>query len=481
MKVLISGFLSVALSLTVGQAKQPNVVIIMADDLGYTDLGCYGAKDIRTPNIDKLAQEGAKFTNAYVTASMCGPSRAGFITGRFQSSFGYYENVSEVLDPAQGLPAGMRTVAGLMQGRGYVTGGVGKWHMGTADHQHPNALGYSDWFGFLGGGLTYYPLDHPNYKGRYETLPRPWGVRDMQHTMPVIHNREPVDWKRYITHELTDAGVAFIEKNVENPFFLFMSYNAPHLELEAPVESIAKYPEASMTKLPKVTARARAIYAAMVDEMDQGIGQLMSGLEKEGLTGNTIVWFLSDHGGLLKTSDNRPLRGGKGSFFEGGLRVPMIVRWPEKVKPDTVLHDPVSSLDIGATSLAMAGGDPVSSGLHGLDLTRYLTGEATDPPHNALYWRTAPPGQESGIVREGDFKLLIQRGKKSLFNLEDDISEASNISNQHPKLMKRLYAQWKEWDKMSQAPLWTNPNKGKYQYADYDWLKGSPHYRETAE
>ena len=368
MKVLISGFLSVALSLTVGQAKQPNVVIIMADDLGYTDLGCYGAKALRTPNIDKLAQEGAKFTNAYVTASMCGPSRAGFITGRFQSSFGYYENVSEVLDPAQGLPAGMRTVAGLMQGRGYVTGGVGKWHMGTADHQHPNALGYSDWFGFLGGGLTYYPLDHPNYKGRYETLPRPWGVRDMQHTMPVIHNREPVDWKRYITHELTDAGVAFIEKNVENPFFLFMSYNAPHLELEAPVESIAKYPEASMTKLPKVTARARAIYAAMVDEMDQGIGQLMSGLEKEGLTGNTIVWFLSDHGGLLKTSDSRPLRGGKGSFFEGGLRVPMIVRWPEKVKPDTVLHAPVTSLDIGATSLAMAGGDPVSSELHGLDL-----------------------------------------------------------------------------------------------------------------
>ncbi len=461
--------------------RPPNVVIIMADDLGYADLGCYGCKDIRTPNIDKLAKDGLRFTNAYVTGSMCGPSRAGFITGRFQSSFGYYKNVSEVLDPKQGLPIGEETVAGFIQDQGYVTGGVGKWHMGTADHQHPNALGYSDWFGFLGGGLTYYPLDHPNYKGRYETLPRPWGVRDMQHSMPVIHNREPVDWNRYITHELSDAGVNFIEKNRDLPFFLFMSYNAPHLELEAPDETIAKYPESSMTNVPGVTARTRSIYAAMVDEMDQGIGQLLETLEANGLTENTVVWFLSDHGGMKRTSDNRPLRGAKGSFYEGGLRVPMVVRWPGKVKPGTVSGDLVSALDIGATSLAMAGGDPADAGLHGVDLIDYLTGQSSDPPNKALYWRTATLGQDSGIVREGDYRLFIQRGKKSLYNLKEDIAETNDIAANHPKLVKRLYAQWKEWDKMSQPPLWTKPNLGKYQSADYDWLKGSPHYREAGE
>lgn len=462
-------------------ARAPNILIVMADDLGYTDLGCYGCKDIRTPHIDSLARHGVRFTNAYATGSMCGPSRAGFITGRFQSSFGYYVNAANPLDPRQGLPAGTTTVASLMQQQGYVTGGVGKWHMGTADHQHPNELGYSDWFGFLGGGLTYYPLDHPSYNGRYETLKRPWGVRDLHHTLPVLHNQKPVQWKQYLTRELTDAGVAFIEKNRDQPFFLFMSYNAPHLELEAPDETIATYPETAMTKVPGVTARSRSIYAAMVDEMDQGVGRILESLEEQGIAENTVVWFLSDHGGMKRTSDNRPLRGAKGSHFEGGLRVPLIVCWPGKVKPGTVLHEPVTSLDIGATSLAMAGGDVADAGLHGVDISSYMNGQTSDAPHESLYWRTAPPHQESGIVREGDFKLLIVRGKMSLFNLNEDISETKNMTGSHPRLVKQLHAQWKEWDQSSQRPLWGRAGKSEYQYADYEWLKGSPHYRAKPE
>ena len=462
-------------------AQSPNVMVIMADDLGYADLGSYGCRDIRTPNIDKLAKQGARFTSAYVTGSMCGPSRAGFITGRFQSSFGYYNNPKQPLDPAQGLPVGTKTVASFMQKQGYVTGGVGKWHMGTADHQHPNMLGYSDWFGFLGGGLTYFPLNHPSYKDRYKNLKRPWGVRDLHHTLPVLHNGKPVDWKQYLTRELTAAGVAFIEKNHDQPFFLFMSYNAPHLELEAPEESIAKYPEASMAKVPGVTTKSRSVYAAMVDELDQGVGELLETLEKQCLSEKTVVWFLSDNGGMRRTSDNRPLRGSKGSDYEGGLRVPMIVSWPGKVKPGTVLHHPVTSLDIGATSLAMAGGNFSEVGLHGVDITSYMSGQSNEAPHIALYWRTAPLSKESGIMREGDFKLLIRDGEIQLFNLKKDISEAKNIASKRPELVLRMRGQWKEWDKSSRPQIWKAPPIDAYQYADYEWLKGNPNYGEKLD
>lgn len=468
---------------SLGPNDRPNVVIIMADDLGYTDLGCFGCKDIRTPNIDSLAADGLRFTNAYATGSMCGPSRAGFITGRFQSSFGYYVNPASPLDPRQGLPAGTMTVAKLMQQQDYVTGGVGKWHMGTADHQHPGVMGYADWHGFLGGGLTYYPLDHPNYKGRYKTLRRPWGVRDLHHTLPILHNQTPVQWEQYVTRELTDAGVDFIEKNHDQPFFLFMSYNAPHLELEAPEETIAKYPIASMTKVPGVSPKARSIYAAMVDELDQGVGRLLESLEIAGVADNTVVWFLSDHGGMKRTSDNRPLRGAKGSDYEGGLRVPLIVRWPAKVTPGTIRHDPLTSLDIGATAVAMAGGKINKAELHGVDLTSYLTGKNIAAPHKAIYWRTAAPtphgtsGKDSGIVREGDFKLLIESGINSLFNLAEDISESNDIASSHPKLVQRLRTQWKQWDRSSKPPLWNPTRKPLVQYADYEWLKGSPGYQ----
>jgi len=456
---------------------RPNIIVIMADDLGYTDLGCYGCKDIRTPNIDSLAKDGARFTNAYVTGSMCGPSRAGFITGRFQSSFGYYSNANHVLDPKQGLPVGTTTVAGYLQEQGYTTGGVGKWHMGTAEHQHPNELGYSDWYGFLGGGLTYYPLDHPSYEGRYQTLPRPWGVRDMHHTLPILDNKTPVEWDQYVTHELTDAGVRFIEKNHDRPFYLFMSYNAPHLELEAPAETIAKYPAEAMTTIPGVLPQSRSVYAAMVDEMDRGIGQLLDTLGSHGLTDNTVVLFLSDHGGMKRTSDNRPLRGAKGTNYEGGFRVPLIVRWPSHVKPGAVLDAPVTSLDIGATSLAIAGGDLAAADLHGKDITDYLTAKSTEPPHKTIYWRTRPLPQKAGIVRQGDFRLLINEGKLELYNLKEDIGETTNIANKHRKLVSQMMAGWNEWDKMSKPPLWKSSRRNEYQYADYEWLKGSPHYK----
>ena len=463
-------------------ADRPNVIVIMADDLGYADVGFQGCKDISTPNIDQLAKEGARFSQGYVTGCMCGPSRAGFITGRIQSTFGYYRNAAQPLDPKQGLPADTKTVAHFIQEQGYVTGGVGKWHMGTADHQHPDAMGYSDWYGFLGGGLMYYPLDHPSYNGKYLKKTKPWGGRDMHHTLPMLHNGKQAEWEQYLTRELTDAGIKFIEKNHEQPFFLFVSYNAPHEYLEAPAETIAKYPPESMTEVPGVPAKSRSIYAAMVDEMDRGIGRLMETLDKLDLSQNTVVWFLSDHGGLKRTSDNRPLRGSKGNAYAGGLRVPFVVRWPKEIKPDSVLNHPVTSLDIGATALALAGGDVQQAGLHGSDITTYMTGQSTDAPHDVLYWHTGSgPKDISGVLREGDYKLLAQRGRIQLFNIKEDPSESTDLADAQQKRAERMLAQWKAWNEKSQPPLWDG-NRGKqtkndYQYADYEWLKGTPHYK----
>ncbi|MGD7654733.1 MAG: sulfatase [Verrucomicrobiales bacterium] len=482
----VLGFLAIAFLLA-GTSPQawsddeggkPNIIVIMADDLGYKDLGVHGCKDIPTPHLDKLASEGVRFTSAYVTWPMCGPSRAGFLTGRYQSTFGYYENVSAPFDPKQGLPK-IATIASLLKQQGYVTGGVGKWHMGTTDDQHPNAMGFDDWFGFLGGGRMYFPLDHPSYKGRFTPIKRPLNMKYLQHTLPVIHNREPVDWDQYLTRELTDAGVRFLEQNRERPFFLFMSYNAPHLDLEAPEETIAKFPPEQMTKIPGVTPKSRSIYGAMVDEMDAGVGRLLARVDELGLAGNTVIWFLSDNGGMKKTSDNRPLRGAKGAAYEGGIRVPMFVKWPGKTPAGKVLEAPVSSLDITATTIAMAGGDPEAAGLHGKDIRAYLTGQSDEPPHDALFWHTARNMNPEGVIREGDFKLIIGKKKLELYNLREDLGETNNLAKTHPEKVRAMKARWMEWDKGRKPPLWTGD--ANIQYAGYDWLIGSPHYKARSE
>lgn len=464
-------------------AQKPNVIVIMADDLGYADVGYNGCKDIPTPNIDRLAKNGAILTSGYVSGPMCGPSRAGFITGRMQSSFGWYGNPGTPLDEKQGLPNNVSTVAQYMQEQGYVTGGVGKWHMGTAPHQHPNNMGYDDWYGFLSGGHLYYPMDHPSYNGKYLNTPKPWTMRDMHHTLPIIHNNQPVEWNQYLTHELTDQGVDFIKKNRNNPFFLFMSYNAPHEYLEAPEETIAKFPEEKMTKIPGVKPKNRSVYAAMTFEFDKGVGKLIATLEELNLTENTIVWFLSDNGGMKRTSDNRPLKGAKWSSYEGGLRVPLVVSWPGKIKSGSVLNAPVTTLDIGATSVALAGGDISNKELDGKNITAYITGETKEEPHEELFWRIGRNYKEnSGVLRVGDYKLIVNNKKVELYNLKEDLSETKDLSESHPKMVEQMLTRWKKLNMDSKPPLWQPLSKkeelsDEYQYKDYEWLKGSPHYR----
>ncbi len=465
----------------------PNVVVIMADDLGYADVGYNGCKDIPTPNIDKLAESGAICSSAYVTGPMCGPSRAGFITGRMQSTFGWYGNPGAPLDPKQGLPSSVNTVAAYMQEQGYITGGVGKWHMGTAPHQHPNKMGYDYWYGFLSGGHLYYPEDHPSYNGKYTEMKKPYGMRDMHHTLPIIENYEPVEWDKYLTHELTDQGIAFIEKNKDKPFFLFMSYNAPHEYLEAPEETIVMFPEDKMTSILGVKPKNRSVYAAMTYEFDKGVGKLMETLDRMELSENTIVWFLSDNGGMKRTSDNRPLRGAKWSSYGGGMRVPCAVSWAGHIKPGTVLEAPVTTLDIGATSVALAGGNVSKTDLDGADISAYLTGQTKVAPHKELFWRIGRNFKEnSGVLRVGDYKLIVQKNKTQLYNLKEDLSETTDLSQSQPDRVQEMLQRWQALNQSSQPPLWEKlpkeeGDKDEYQYKDYEWLKGSQHFKSSVK
>ena len=286
-----------------------------------------------------------------------------------------------------------------------------------------------------------------------------------------------MEWEQYLTRELTDAGIRFLEGNREKPFFLFMSYNAPHEELEAPAETIAKFPMAKMTKVPGVKPRSRSIYGAMVYELDQGVGQLLGKVDELGLADNTVVWFLSDNGGLKRTSDNRPLRGAKGTAYEGGLRVPMIVKWPGKTPVGVVLNEMVTSLDIGATAIAMAGGDPVKTGLHGKDIRPYMTQQSSEAPHDVLFWHTGRSANRQGVMRDGDFKLITAKGKAVLYNLKDDLGETTDLAASQPERVQSMLERWDEWNKGNAPDLWKTPKKNAYQYADYEWLKGSQHYK----
>jgi arylsulfatase A-like enzyme len=424
------------------EAKPPNMIVIMCDDLGYADVGFNGGKDIPTPNIDRIARDGVKCTSGYVSYSVCSPSRAGFITGRYGQRFGYERNAQyKTDDPNMGLPKEERTFGDVLKPVGYTSGVVGKWHLGAHPSNHPLNRGFDFFYGHLGGGHQYFP-EALNIKDSYVAKNEP----ESYHTW-IMRNHEPVPPRKYLTEEFSEAAVEFVEASKGQPFFLFLSYNAPH----SPLQATEKY----LSRFSDMPEGKRKTYASMVSAVDDGVGLLLDKLDELNLTEDTIIVFLSDNGGpeTKNASDNGVLRGGKGDAWEGGYRVPFAVQWKGTLPAGTVYNESVSALDMLATMTELAGAsiDP-DRPLDGVNLIPYLSGEKSGAPHEAIYLRKYDSGKYA--VRSGDFKLLIpfKDGTPLLYNLDADISEEINIADQHPETLQRLESMRVQWDSKLVAP-----------------------------
>jgi arylsulfatase A-like enzyme len=421
----------------------PKVLVIVADDLGYGDLGFQGAKDIPTPHLDALARSGVRCTSGYVTHPFCSPTRAGLLTGRYQQRFGHENNPTWLPEDATvGLPLSETTLAQALKGAGYATGAVGKWHLGAHPQFHPCARGFDEYFGLRGGGHHYF--EHNLF------LTDPARAERVEYQIPLHRNREPVAENEYLTDALGREASAFVTRHKGEPWFLYLTFNAPHTPLQAPPKYLDRAAGIADTK--------RRTYAAMIMAMDDAIGRVLAAVRESGAERDTLVFFISDNGGPegVNGSDNGPLRGSKGSVFEGGMRVPYLVRWPARLKPG-VYDRPVSSLDVFATCVALAGAKPRTAGpLDGVNLIPYLTGERSEPPHDRLFWRTG--GGEQFAAREGRWKLIGGRGKASeLYDLEADLAESHDLAATHPEVREALLKDYERWNSGLVDPKWENP------------------------
>ena len=420
------------------QAEKPNIIVFMADDMGYADAGFTGSRDILTPNLDKIAASGVVFTQGYANHSFCGPTRAALLTGRYQHRFGFETNPAyDPANPVMGIDPNEVLFPERLRRAGYVTGCVGKWHLGAAEPFHPNNRGFDYFYGFLGGGHDYFSID----------LTKPVKEAYLQ---ALVRNSRPADFQGYLTTALSRDAVSFVEANKDNPFFLYVAYNAPHTPLQAPEEDIALYAHIEDEK--------RRVYAAMVDVMDRGIGEVVTALEQHGLRENTLIFFLSDNGGPLPQKDkpwnsngssNKPFRGGKGNMYEGGVHVPFIASWPAKIEAGQTFEYPVISLDVSRTAVEVAAADATAqTTMEGVDLIPYLTRQAEGPPHDALFWRQGNRFNWAVLAADGMKHVLERQGNSSpqLFYLPDDVAEAKDILTEQPDRAAELQAMWKEWN-----------------------------------
>jgi arylsulfatase A-like enzyme len=418
--------------------RKPNVIVILSDDHGYGDIGVQGCKDVPTPHIDSLAHDGIRFTDGYVSAPMCSPSRAGFMTGRYQTRFGHETNPPQELDRGiWGLPLNQETIADAMRAQGYATGAIGKWHLGDADGWHPNRRGFDEYFGFLGGMHTYL---------------RPGiGWNRLQ------RNGVYMDRTEYVTDAFGREAASFIERHRDEPFFLYVAFNAVHAPLEPP----ERYRDA----FPDITDPKRRRYAGVLAALDDNVGRILDKLRETGLEEDTLVVFLGDNGGATpgNTSRNDPFTGYKDQIFEGGIRVPFLARWTGTLPAGALERRPVISLDLVPTAVTLAGGTP-GPNVEGVDLMPYLTGAKRGPIHEALYWRH----DKDSAIRMGEWKLAAREGHgMRLYNLARDPGERTDLAAQQPDRVREMSTAWDVWNKQNIPPLW--PNKRQEPWEDRFW------------
>jgi arylsulfatase A-like enzyme len=412
-----------------GTSGKPNIIIILADDLGYGDVGFNGCADIPTPNIDSLASNGVLCTDGYVTHPFCSPSRAALLTGRYQQRFGHEHQpdiANNAGDPLLGVPTSELFLPQILKPAGYVSGLIGKWHLGGAPSVQPTARGFDEFFGFLPAQSTYY-------------------------NATVLRNTTPVVETSYLTDAFTREGVSFINRHATQPFFLLMAYNAPHAPYQQP-------PQVYRDRVASITNPTRQVYAAMVCAIDDGVGQLVQTLQSQNLLNNTLIFFLSDNGPEVGGGGrSAPLRGFKFNVLEGGIRVPFAIQWTGQSPAGLVYTQPISALDIVATATAAAGVPlPSDRPYDGLNVVPFLTGSQASP-QRTLFWRvfglgsTGPPGSQGTIwaVRSGPLKLVTEKATvgqpPALYNLPNDLSESSNLASSQPtdvNALNTLYGQW---------------------------------------
>jgi len=436
--VLCLGLSSVLLASTPSLAgpRKPNVVFVLVDDLGYADVGAYGGTDIATPNIDRLAREGVKFTDFYANAPVCTPTRCAFITGRWQQRTGFewalgltgelkvrrgdrWVEVSNMLE--LGLPTTEPSIARLMKDAGYATGCIGKWHLGYKPEFSPNAHGFDEYFGNLLGLADFYAHTYVN------------GTRQM------MENDKPIEVKGYLTDLYNAKAVRFIQRHAAEPFFLYVPYNAVHFPFQAPDR-----PDSRMDP-DHMHAGTRADYARMLERVDRGVGEMLAALEKAGILDDTLFIFSSDNGGE-RLSDNRPLFNHKQSLWEGGIRVPCLLRWPHGLPRGEVTKQPAITMDLTATILSACGGSPPKhQPLDGVDLLPLLRGEQP-PVERTFYWRVSRKDRHQKAVRHGNWKYVLDGALPMLFDLETDVSERFDVGFRHPEKLHELEALLAAWE-----------------------------------
>ncbi|MDE0888900.1 MAG: sulfatase-like hydrolase/transferase [Phycisphaerales bacterium] len=412
-------------------ADPPSVVLVIADDAGWIDFGFHGSTEIATPELDRLATESVVLEACYVTASVCSPSRAGMLTGRYQQRCGHEYNLpGEARRVEGGLPLTERTIADRMRAAGYATGLIGKWHLGLAPAFHPTNRGFDEFHGFRAGSRSYFGN---------EALTG--GDRGYEHVRPGGRTAEVESEIAYLTDTIARDAVDFIRNHADRPSFLVVAFNAPHGPMHATEEDLAAID-------PALAPDRRRTYAAMMRSLDRACGSIADAIDASGR--DTMLIFVNDNGGATNNaSDNGPWRGMKGSQFEGGIRVPGFVRRPAALKPGSVEH-PVSTLDLMATAVAIADGDQV--GLDGVDLDPWLRSQRADRPHQRLFWRRGPVA----AVRDLDLKLIrIEGGQTLLFDLHADPRERQDLSSDRPSETIRLLAELAAWEYQMMPPRWT--------------------------
>ncbi len=407
----------------VAKPSQPNILLILADDLGYADLSIHGCTEFKTPNIDSIAKGGVRFKQGYVCNSVCAPSRAGILTGR--TGIGFEGNA----DAAYGLDLSLETMADTMKRAGYATSCIGKWHLGAQDTHYPTQRGF-DWFCGLREGSRTYFYDESNS----DSPDNPHGIE---------LNGKQIKFEGYLTDFLTDQAIGVIDRHTratpEKPFFMYLSYTAPHGPNQCKPGTDDNFKDLKGEKRPT--------YAAMVVSLDEGVGRVLQTLEEKGLSENTLIVFLSDNGGptYKNGSSNWPLKGKKGSTDEGGLRVPFLLQWQEKIPAGQIRDDMVISLDLLPTFAAVAGVEPPEK-MSGLDLMPYLADPNNQLADRGFYWRRA--GMKNCAFRTGDYKWIENRNKDEqyLYNLKDDISEKNNLIATFPEVAERMRLEYVKWE-----------------------------------